>query len=203
MRHSFSSSLPSTCTQSGDGQSTTCSKWTQATVDLSDCNKVEDNNDSATPIEEQEKLCRHLATFRSTGMICLILVFIGGCLIFAATFCQVVTCGCCGNSLTCIANLLFWVQVVTSIVCWSFAISSLKQIETRPGVTSSAYQWGFWLFIFSGTVFGAIAAWMADWAAEDSCLRGAWHCMTCCFRKDESENERNDNTTPLIGENSA
>jgi len=39
----------------------------------------------------------------------------------------------------------------------------------------------------------AIAAWMADWAAEDSALRGIWHWITCrpC-RKENDGDDRGD-----------
>lgn len=183
-----------TCTLT-DGTNTSCGSWKQKTVDLSDCEDVPGDSDDV------QKLCSHLATWRSTGIICLILVLIGGGLVFMASCCQVVTCGCCGNSLTCISNMLFWIEVILSIVTWSFSITSLKMIKTHPSVTSTAYQWGFWLFIASGTICGALAAWMADWAAEDSCLRGAWNCILCrpC-RKGDSDDD--DKVTPLIGEGS-
>ena len=177
-----------TCVEGPEGQTETCGKWVQKTVDLSDCDSVG---------QDVEKLCGQLATWRSMGIICLILVLIGGGLVFMASCCQIVTCGCCGNSLTCISNLIFWVEVVLSIVAWSFAISSLKLIETGPTVTSTEYQWGFWLFLFSGTVFGALAAITADWAAEDSFLRGIFHCFTCCFRGDKDDDD--DKRTPLVG----
>merc|ERR1711862_146769 len=112
---------------------------------------------------------------RSLGILCLILVVIGGGLVVAATCCEMVTCGCCGNSLTCISNVLFGSEVILSIVSWSFAIASLKTVERGPNVTSTSYQWGFWLFLISGTILGAIATWMADWASDDSYLRGIWH----------------------------
>mmetsp|Transcript_5257 Transcript_5257/g.11933 ORF Transcript_5257/g.11933 Transcript_5257/m.11933 type:complete len:230 (+) Transcript_5257:86-775(+) len=158
-----------TCT-GGDGGS--CGKWQTKSLDTSDCDSIEGYDDIQT-------LCRHLNTWRITGILCLCLVLIGGGLVFAASCCQMVTCGCCGNSLTCISNVLFWAEVLLSIVTWAFAISSLSLIKAGPSVSSSGYQWGFWLFLFSGTVFGAIAAWMADWAAEDSALRGIWQCITC------------------------
>ena len=99
--------------------------------------------------------------------------------------------------MTCISNVLFWMEVILSIVAWSFAIVSLREIKTSPAVTDSGYQWGFWLFIASGTVLGAIAAWMADWAAEDSCLRGVWHCVTCrgCRKGGSDDDDRGE---PLI-----
>lgn len=185
-----------TCTESPDGQSQTCSKWKQRSFDLSDCDTIGDNKG-----DNIKKLCGQLGTWRSMAIICLILVLIGGGLVFMASCCQMVTCGCCGNSLTCISNVIFWIEVVLSIVAWSFTISSLKLIATAPSVTHTEYQWGFWLFLFSGTVFGAMAAWMADLAAEDSCLRGAFHCLTCCFRGDDDDDD--DKRKPLVGDDSA
>jgi len=67
-------------------------------------------------------------------------------------------------------------------------------------VESSEYQWGFWLFIASGTIMGAMSAVMADWAAEDSALRGIWRCVLCtvtcrmCRKDDGDERGR-----PLLG----
>lgn len=112
-------------------------------MDLSDCDSID---------PDDQKLCRHLATWRVTGIICLVLVVVGGSLVFAASCCQMVTCGCCGNSLTCVANVLFWIEVALSIVTWSFAISSLSIVKGHPAVSDSSYQWGFWLFLVSGTV---------------------------------------------------
>jgi len=186
-----------TCSESVNQDGTTrlfCDEWTSNAVDLSDCESIEESDDLA-------KLCRHLATFRSTGIICLILVLIGGGLVFAASCCQMVTCGCCGNSLTCISNVLFSLEVLLSIVTWSFAISSLRIIKTGPQVTNSEYQWAFWLFIATGTIVGALAAWMADWAAEDSCLRGIWHCVTC--RSCRKGGDDDDRGAPLMGDSSA
>ena len=170
--------LYSTCTGND-----VCSKWDSKSVDLSDCDRVD---------SDEEKLCNHLATWRVTGIICLCLVLIGGGLVFAASCCQVVTCGCCGNSLTCISNLLFWAEVALSIVTWAFTISSLNMIKSGAMVSNPMYQWGFWLFIATGTIIGALSAWMADWAAEDSALRGIWHCITCrrCRKKDEAEDDK-------------
>ena len=107
------------------------------------------------------------------------------------------------------ANFLFWVEVILSIVVWSFAISSLSLIKSSPSVSSSGYQWGFWLFIATGTVVGALAAWMADWAAEDSFAREFWHCIKAILlcrmcRKDKDDTkvgDDDDKIEPLIGEN--
>ena len=76
--------------------------------------------------------------------------------------------------------------------------SSLSKIKNATGVLDSSYQWGFWTFIACGTVLGAMAACMADWAAEDSALRGIWHCLTCrsCRKKDRDDDERGE---PLMG----
>mmetsp|Transcript_8047 Transcript_8047/g.17450 ORF Transcript_8047/g.17450 Transcript_8047/m.17450 type:complete len:254 (-) Transcript_8047:57-818(-) len=185
-----------TCTTDENGN-VNCEKWTQKTVDLSDCEAIQ-----GTDAAELKALCDKLGTWRSTGIICLCLVLIGGCLVFAASCCQMVTCGCCGNSLTCISNVIFGTEVVLSIVSWSFAIASLKDIKEGPSVTHSAYQWAFWLFIATGTVVGALATWMADWASEDSCLRGISNCIcgiiTCRMcRKEKHDDERGE---PLIGD---
>jgi len=175
-----------------EGGGTQCDKWSTKSIDDNDCNAIEESGGDG----DLQKLCNKITTWRATGIMCLILVLIGGGLVFAASCCQMVTCGCCGNSLTCISNVLFGGEVILSIVSWSFAISSLNMIESSAQVTSSEYQWGFWLFLFTGTVVGFLAAWMADWAAEDSCLRGIWHCITCrpCMKGD-SDNERGE---PLL-----
>lgn len=189
-------SICSTCVEGAD-----CGKWVSKSIDLSDCEDVDAS--SSSPDVDSGKLCNHLATWRLMGVICLCLVVIGGGLVFAASCCQVFTCGCCGNSLTCIANVLFGLEVALSIVAWAFAISSLELIKEAPAVSDSGYQWGFWLFVASGTVVGALATWMADWAAEDSCLKGIWHCVTCksCRNKDRSDDD--DRGEPLIGDSSA
>jgi len=158
-----------------------CGPYNTRSIDLSDCEDVQSDN--------AEKLCGQLNTFRSVGILCLILVVIGGCLVAAATCCQMVTCGCCGNSLTCVSNVLFGSEVVLSIVSWSFAIASLQTIKTGPNVNITEYQWGFWLFLISGTILGALATWMADWAADDSCLRSIWHIITCRSRRNNGGNE--------------
>ena len=182
-----------------DGGASSCSSWETTAIDLSDCEKVDDPSSSI----DLEKLCNQMNTWRSLGIACLCLVLIGGMLVFAASCCQIVTCGCCGNSLTCVSNVLFWIEVILSIVCWSFAISSLHIIKDAPSVTESGYEWGFWVFIATGTVVGALAAWMADWAAEDSCLRGVWHCITCrSCRKGDDDAADDDKVEPLIGDSS-
>lgn len=186
-----------TCTTQEDG-SAKCGKWKMKTVDLSDCEVIDNSNVEG----DLRTLCNHVATWRSTGIMCMILMLIGGGLVFAASCCQMVTCGCCGNSLICISNVLFGIEVVLSIVTWSFAIASLKLIETGPSVTSTEYQWGFWLFLISGTIIGGLATWMADWAAEDSCLRGILRCITCHSYR-ESRGNKDDRGEPLIGGNSA
>lgn len=40
-----------------------------------------------------------------------------------------------------------------------------------------------------GTIVGGVAASMADWAAEDSCLRGVWRILTChpCRHKNDDD----------------
>jgi len=160
---------------------TTCTGWESKEVNLDDCDKIGDSS--------EEKLCNHLATWRVMGVFCLLLTLGGAGLVLAASCCQCLTCGCCGNSLTCISNVLFWAEVLLSIVTWSFTISSYRLIKGAATVSSTEYQWGFWLFIASGTILGAIAAWMADWAAEDSALRGIWQCLTChsCRNKEKSD----------------
>lgn len=100
--------------EAGGGKHETCTSWESKSLDLSDCESVTGSG--------EKKICNHLATWRVTGMLCLILVLIGGGLVCAASCCQLVTCGCCGNSLTCISNVLFWLEVVLSIVTWSFTM---------------------------------------------------------------------------------
>lgn len=172
---------------------TTCDAWVTKSFDIDDCSSVGD---------DLTKLCNHLNAWRSLGILCLCLMLIGGGLVLAASCCQMITCGCCGNSLTCISNVLFGVEVILSIAAWSLAITSLREIKTSPAVTSSGYQWGFWLFIASGTILGALAAWMADWAAEDSCLRGIWHCITCrsCRKGGDGDDDKRE---PLVQGSSA
>ena len=88
-------------------------------------------------------------------------------------------------------------EVALSIVTWAFAISSLNLIKGGGDtVSEEGYQWGFWLFIICGTIVGGLSAWMADWAAEDSALRGIWNCILCrpCRKKDDND-ERGE---PLI-----
>ena len=68
-------------------EESSCGKWESKSLDLSDC-------ESAGSGDENEKLCNHLATWRVTGIVCLILVLIGGGLVCAASCCQMVTCGC-------------------------------------------------------------------------------------------------------------
>ena len=182
----------STCTV--DDESKYCGDWEIRVVDFSDCDVVVDADAG-----ERETLCSQLITWRSTGIMCLLLAVIGGGFVFAASCCQVLTCGCCGNSLDCISNVLFGLEVLLSIVTWSVAVSTLRLIRAEPPVTSSEYQWPFWLFLGSGTVMGALATWMADWAAEDSCLQGVWHCVTCHKRKERDKNE-DERVVPLIGD---
>ena len=170
----------STC----DETLSTCGSWESKSIDLSDCESIQDG--------AEEKLCNHLNTWRITGILSLIAVLIGGGLVFAASCCQMVTCGCCGLS-----NVLFWIEVILSIVTWAFTISSLNLVKDGANMVSdSGYQWGFWLYILCGTIIGALSAWMADWASEDSCLRGVWYCILCKHcRKKSSNDEKNE---PLI-----
>lgn len=153
-----------------------CQGWDKQTISLTDCETISDGS--------KNTLCTHLNTWRTMASICLALVVVGGCLVLAACCCQAFTCGCCGGSLDCIANVLFWIEVILSIVGWSFTIASVQVIKDAPNVNSVGYLWGFWVFIFAGTVGGALAAVTADWAAEDSVMRTIFRCLTCRCRKD-------------------
>ena len=139
-------------------------------------------------------------------MLCLFIV-IGTAIMVGVAFCtQCVTCGCCGGSIDMIAMICYWVEVALSIVTWSFCISvvtiirdqeftdilteeaqNLAQVEEVMDITEGHFLWGFWVFIFSGTVMGAVCATFADWAADGSCLRmiknlitGVVSCLCCC-----------------------
>ena len=89
-----------------------CGPWSFRAINPQDCADVQ---------SDLEKLCNQMDTFRGVGIVCLILTFIGGVLVLAATCCQTLTCGCCGNSLTCVTNVLFGLETMLSIVAWSFA----------------------------------------------------------------------------------
>ena len=151
-----------------------CTGWGKS-VDISDCKYVEGSSG---------KLCNHLNTWRTLAICCLIIVLIGGFLVLAGCCCQCLTCGCVGNSMDCIVNMLFWIEVVLSIVAWSFVISFVNIIRDAPQILSTGYLWGFWVFISSGTILGAIYAITADWAAESSFFRSFFRCLTCRCNKD-------------------
>mmetsp|Transcript_12317 Transcript_12317/g.28067 ORF Transcript_12317/g.28067 Transcript_12317/m.28067 type:complete len:232 (-) Transcript_12317:91-786(-) len=165
----------------------TCGRWTFRAINPQDCTEVQ---------SDLESLCKQMDTFRGAGITCLTLTMIGGALVLAATCCQVLTCGCCGNSLTCVSNVLFGLETMLSVVAWSFAIATQQTIKSGPNVTESFYQWGFWLFLASGTILGGFTTMLADWAADDSCFRAIWHIILCkrCRKKDD----RDDRGEPLI-----
>ena len=98
--------------QSRECRDGTCGRWSFRAINSEDCTEVE---------SDFESLCNQMNTFRGVGIICLILTLIGGALVFGATCCQTLTCGCCGNSLTCVSNVLFGIETILSIVAWSFA----------------------------------------------------------------------------------
>ena len=127
-----------------------CGPWSFRAINPQDCADVQ---------SDLEKLCNQMDTFRGVGIVCLILTFIGGVLVLAATCCQTLTCGCCGNSLTCVTNVLFGLETMLSIVAWSFAseypspkgkslfavlnptVATQQTIKSGPNVTESFYQW--------------------------------------------------------------
>jgi len=149
-----------------------CPDWTSVEISMDDCNLIpkEDGNTS--------KFCNNLNTWRVCTILCSIITFITACLVLAGFLCTCVTCGCCGGSFDQIAVLGYWIEVLVSIIAWSFAISVMYILRGFEGVDSNL-SWGFWLFVASGTIFGGICATLADWAAESSILK-----RLCCCLKD-------------------
>lgn len=171
-----------------------CSDWETKEMENDDCESFSGDADVA------EKICRQHNTWRILAMLCFIIVVGTGIMVLVATLTQCVTCGCCGGSFDMIAMIAYWLEVVLSIVCWSFCISvvtiiqdvdfldlATEEAENIAGLTkvddlvNGSFLWGFWLFIFTGTIMGAVCATLADWAAENSCLRLITNCVACLF----------------------
>lgn len=177
-----------TCSVLADG-SQECGRWKMKAIDLSDCETIPERENDTSDDVDLVKLCNRLNSWRSIAIICLILVVVGGCFVFAGSCCQAFTCGCCGNSMDALANVLFWLEVVLSIVVWTLCINSLNLIGNSPAVLETSYEWAFWVFVAFGTVVGGIAASMADWAAEGSCLRWWIRCITGRNKKEDDDDE--------------
>lgn len=172
---------------------TSCSDWIQAPIDAQDCDweidttNIRDTGEVMGDTSMSGKLCRHNTTWRVMAMICGYIVVINGILILLAFFTQCLTCGCCGGSFDYIAIFFYWIEVCCSIVAWSFTISTVYLYRDESDTQSSEYLWGFYLFILSGTICGAICAGLAGWAAEGSflkCIGDTIKCIICCGRKD-------------------
>mmetsp|Transcript_13917 Transcript_13917/g.23175 ORF Transcript_13917/g.23175 Transcript_13917/m.23175 type:complete len:239 (-) Transcript_13917:1470-2186(-) len=173
------------CSEVTGSEEDDCTKWKMKTIDLSDCEAIPETTESDDV--DLAKLCTRLTSWRSLAVVCLILVVIGGCFVFAGSCCQALTCACCGNSMDAVANVLFWFEVVLSIAAWSLCINSLSLIRNSPSVTETSYEWAFWVFVVFGTIIGGVAATMADWAAEGSCLRWFFRCITCRKKDDDDK----------------
>jgi hypothetical protein len=104
--------------------------------------------------------------------------------------------------------VLCWIEVILSVVCWSFAISvvtmirdesldsllydefenlaSIKNVTSAESlitdVTQGNFLWGFWLFLISGTICGGLCAIFAQWAAEGSLLNCVCDAVTGLLR---------------------
>mmetsp|Transcript_46771 Transcript_46771/g.69180 ORF Transcript_46771/g.69180 Transcript_46771/m.69180 type:complete len:224 (-) Transcript_46771:109-780(-) len=158
-------------------KSTGCLPWVTKSVNIEDCSTLEDGN---------VELCDHFVTWRAIAIICFIIGLGTQFFIFAGCCCQSLTCGCCGNSLSFIGMLGYWVVALLSIISWSFVISSVA-IMRDDGI-EVAYMWGYWLFVAAATALGAICGTLADWASEDSWLSGIFGCIgkiLCCCRGGE------------------
>uniref|UniRef100_A0A7S1YTP6 Uncharacterized protein n=1 Tax=Trieres chinensis TaxID=1514140 RepID=A0A7S1YTP6_TRICV len=152
-----------------------CTEWESRAISTGDCERIV----TYTGQVDGDKLCSHVEIWRTISIVCFLIVILSGLFVLAATCCECFTLGCCGESFHLVAMFLFWIEVSLSIVAWSFVISSMRFIQDAPQVDEASYGWSFWLFIFSGSVLGAICATLADWAAEDSI------CVKCysCFKK--------------------
>jgi len=171
-----------------------CTDW--ETDEISgDCDSDFVTSGSNSTAEVQAKLCRQQNTWRILAMLCLFIVVGTGIMVLLASFTQCLTCGCCGGSFDTIASIAYWIEVALSIVSWSFCISvvtiindssftdlvqeeasNIVQLEDVTGLVEGNFLWGFWIFIASGTVLGAVCATLADWAGEGSILQ----CLFCC-----------------------
>uniref|UniRef100_A0A7R9W1U4 Uncharacterized protein n=1 Tax=Pseudictyota dubia TaxID=2749911 RepID=A0A7R9W1U4_9STRA len=123
-------------------------------------------------------------TWRITAIICFIAQFVTAALVCMGACCQAFTCGCCGASLDLLAMIIYWIEVILSIVAWSFAIVANNMVNNAnvEGV-GGGYEWAFWLFIVTGTILGAICAMLTSWASDDSIIRKCFRCVFCCCRK--------------------
>lgn len=176
-----------------------CTDWVGDEIDNDDCHAFSDSE------EIKEKICKQHNTWRYLAMLCMLIVLVTSILVAAATCTQCVTCGCCGGSFDMIASIAFWVEVLLSIVAWSFCVSvvtilrgeaftdllveeaeNIGGIQEVTDIADGNFLWGFWIFILSGTIIGALCATFAGWAAEGSflnCLVDAVACLFCCKKK--------------------
>ena len=117
--------------------------WTLVELSMDDCYSI-----STETLTDTIKLCNNLYTWRLFTILCSIITFITACLVLVG-FINCVTCGCCGGSFDQIAVLGYWIEVLVSIVTWSFAISVRYTLRELYGIDSDLL-WGFWLFVASG-----------------------------------------------------
>eukprot|EP00567_Pseudictyota_dubia_P014232 CAMPEP_0197439440 /NCGR_PEP_ID=MMETSP1175-20131217/6189_1 /TAXON_ID=1003142 /ORGANISM="Triceratium dubium, Strain CCMP147" /LENGTH=227 /DNA_ID=CAMNT_0042969357 /DNA_START=161 /DNA_END=844 /DNA_ORIENTATION=- len=162
------------CTANG-----VCTGWRAAAIDTSDCDRVEQEAGAGVG-----DYCRKTNTWRITAIICFIAQFVTAALVCMGACCQAFTCGCCGASLDLLAMIIYWIEVILSIVAWSFAIVANNMVNNAnvEGV-GGGYEWAFWLFIVTGTILGAICAMLTSWASDDSIIRKCFRCVFCCCRK--------------------
>jgi hypothetical protein len=188
-----------TCTSADD--ESTCAPWGQSGINSEDCEYFKM---AVSDPDTQDKLCTQNEAWRILAMFCNFIVVGTAILVGLATFTQCLTCGCCGGSFDVIAMIAYWIEVLLSIVAWSLCISvvsilrgedvqdivwgevqNIQDMQSAQNIVDGNFLWAFWLFLFSGTVMGALCAVFADWASDGSLLKCLGNCVACllCCKK--------------------
>lgn len=169
---------------------TMCSDYMTKALATNDCQNYDFGGSNAP-----HKLCDQLNIWRFLAWICLVLVVFNGLCVFGGGIIEFITCGCLGGSLDFIAMVISGLEVVTSIVAWSFAISSMYLFRGFLTDAKVELGWGFGLFVGCGTLLGVLSASLLEVASEDSRLAKLFN--RCC--KNDVENP----ATPAAKKNAA
>jgi hypothetical protein len=119
-----------------------------------------------------------LVAWRSIAIIFFIIIAGTGLFVWAGAWCQAFTCGCCGGSIDVAVLLIYWFEVLLSIIAWSLVISAVNAVKKYDEIIDSNYEWGFWMFLVFGTFLGIACAVVAGWASENSMVIKIYAAIT-------------------------
>lgn len=154
-----------------------CSRWRFDSLHLNDCDDISGDEGRSG------KVCRLLLAWRSIAIIFFIFIAGSGIFVWAGAWCQAFTCGCCGGSVDVAVMIIYWFEVLLSIIAWSLVISAVNEVKKFDRIMDSSYEWGFWMFLVFGTFVGIACAVLAGWASENSMVMKIYAAITGVLSK--------------------